>query len=39
LLLIAINGNELTKEGVDVYELTDIALSLGAINAVNLDGG
>jgi N-acetylglucosamine-1-phosphodiester alpha-N-acetylglucosaminidase len=39
LMVIAVNGNEPTKEGVDVWELTEIVLSLGFENAVNLDGG
>jgi exopolysaccharide biosynthesis protein len=38
-MVAAINGDEPTKQGVDVWELTQIALDLGFESAVNLDGG
>lgn len=39
LLMVQVDGNEPTKEGFDLYEMTDLMLQLGAVHAINLDGG
>jgi N-acetylglucosamine-1-phosphodiester alpha-N-acetylglucosaminidase len=39
LMLLSVDGEEDVDEGADMHEFTELFLSLGAVNAVNLDGG
>ena len=39
LLLLVVDGEEDIKAGANLYMMQDIMLSLGAVQAVNLDGG
>jgi N-acetylglucosamine-1-phosphodiester alpha-N-acetylglucosaminidase len=39
LLMVQVDGNEAKKEGFDVHQMTKLMLELGAVNAINLDGG
>jgi len=39
LLLLVVDGEEDIKAGADLYQMSDIMLSLGAVSAVNFDGG
>jgi len=39
LLLLQVDGEEDIRKGMDLYQFTDLFISLGAWNAVNLDGG
>lgn len=38
LYLIEVDGQENIYKGMDLYEFTDLILSLGIYNAVNVDG-
>jgi len=39
LLLVVIDGIEAQKKGLDLKTFTDLLINLGAVEAVNLDGG
>ncbi len=39
LLLLQIDGEEDVNAGMDLYQFADLFISVGAVNAVNLDGG
>ena len=39
LYMVDVDGNEVTKEGLDVYEIAELAHSLNLYNSINLDGG
>jgi N-acetylglucosamine-1-phosphodiester alpha-N-acetylglucosaminidase len=39
LFLVQVDGIEDLKEGLDLYEMADILISMGMSQAVNLDGG
>lgn len=39
LLVVAIDGDEPTDRGLSLYQFADLLIDLGAVNAVNTDGG
>jgi exopolysaccharide biosynthesis protein len=39
LMLFEVDGDEPLYQGLDLYEWAELVLELGAVNAVNLDGG
>jgi len=39
LVLVQVDGEELTNKGPDLWQMADIMLGLGAVQAINLDGG
>jgi exopolysaccharide biosynthesis protein len=39
LMFITIDGRQKQAEGMNLYELQDFLLSIGCIDAINLDGG
>ena len=38
LMMVAVDGNEPTKEGLDLWDFADWLIELGFDSAVNLDG-
>ena len=39
LIMVQVDGNEGKKLGFDLYQLANLMVKLGAVNAINLDGG
>eukprot|EP00050_Salpingoeca_kvevrii_P018500 m.75107 g.75107 ORF g.75107 m.75107 type:complete len:404 (+) comp8070_c0_seq3:1158-2369(+) len=39
ILSLVVDGIEATKEGPDLHEMADLLMELGAVHAMNLDGG
>ncbi|KAJ5072199.1 n-acetylglucosamine-1-phosphodiester alpha-n-acetylglucosaminidase [Anaeramoeba ignava] len=39
LMILAVNGLESDDYGLDLYQFADLSISLGFVNALNLDGG
>lgn len=39
LLLLVVDGIEVTNQGPDLYEMAELLVAVGAYEAMNLDGG
>ena len=39
IIIVNVDGKTGTRRGVNLYQMADLLISLGVVNAINLDGG